>query len=390
MHPPQILIITNYYFAALPFIAISAILEAMNGQKTVVVGLSGGVDSSVSALLLKQQGYKVIGLFMKNWEETTEEGFCHAQQDFEDVTRIAEKIDIPYYSINLAKEYWENVFTQFLEELKAGLTPNPDVLCNREIKFKAFFEKALTLGADSIATGHYCQTARIDGAPRLLRGSDPHKDQSYFLHAINSKALSQTIFPIGHLEKSAVRQLAHTHHLATATKRDSTGICFIGKRKFSDFVSRYIGYSSGPIETLDGTVIGTHQGVAYHTIGQRKGLGIGGPGAAWFVAHKDISRNALIVVQGENHPALFAPALTATDPTWIGPPPPFPLSCTAKVRYRSPDVPCTVHRLDDGNLHVLFDTPQRALTPRQSVVFYDGPTCLGGALIAAPSSPLAK
>ena len=344
--------------------------------------MSGGVDSSVSAFLLKQLGYKVIGLFMKNWEETTSDGLCHSKEDFEDVIRVCEKLDIPYYSVNLTKEYWDGVFAHFLEELKAGLTPNPDVLCNREIKFKAFFEKALSMGADFIATGHYCQKASIDGTPRLLRGLDPLKDQSYFLYAVKAKALNQTLFPIGHLEKSAVRALAKKHNIPTAEKRDSTGICFIGKRKFADFVSQYLGYSPGDIETLDGTVLGQHQGIAYHTIGQRKGLGIGGPGAAWFVVDKDVKRNVLIVAQGENHPALFAPSLTATDIAWIAPSPPaFPLTCTAKVRYRSKDVACTVHQISKGRLRVTFETPQRALTPHQSVVFYDGPVCLGGALI---------
>ena len=361
---------------------ISSIISGMNTQKTVVVGMSGGVDSSVSALLLKQLGYKVIGLFMKNWEETTAEGLCHSRQDFEDVTRVCETLDIPYYSVNLAKEYWDGVFAHFLEELKRGLTPNPDVLCNREIKFKAFFEKALSLGADYIATGHYCQTDSINGSPQLLRGLDPLKDQSYFLYAIKAKVLSQTLFPVGHLEKSAVRALAKKHGIPTAEKRDSTGICFIGKRKFTDFVSKYLGYNPGNIETLKGDVLGEHQGIAYHTIGQRKGLGIGGPGAAWFVVDKDVKRNVVIVAQGENHPALFARALTANDISWIAPTPPsLPLSCTAKVRYRSKDVPCTIRQVSEDHLRVTFETPQRALTPRQSVVFYDGPICLGGAMI---------
>ncbi len=342
--------------------------------------MSGGVDSSVSALLLKQQGFDVIGLFMKNWEETTDEGLCHAQTDFEDVAKVCTHLKIPYYSVNFAKEYWDRVFLRFVDELKKGLTPNPDVLCNKEIKFKAFLNKALTLGADFIATGHYCQTHLCEGGVQLLRGADPLKDQSYFLYAIDPKALEKTLFPIGHLKKERVRTIALEAGLPTANKRDSTGICFIGKRNFTQFLSRYIGYTKGPIETVEGKVIGEHNGIAYHTIGQRHGLGIGGPGEAWFIVGKECARNALIVAQGEGHPSLFASALTATECSWIQGAP-LPLRCTAKVRYRSPDVPCTVQAVDNDRLRITFDAPQRALTPRQSVVFYNGPACLGGALI---------
>lgn len=351
-------------------------------KKTVVVGLSGGVDSSVAALLLKEQGYRVLGLFMKNWEETDANGVCTATQDHEDAALVCEKLNIPFYTVNFTKEYWDNVFAGFLNDLKKGLTPNPDILCNREIKFKAFFQKALTLGADFVATGHYCQVGRKDNFAVLKKGHDPLKDQSYFLHAVPSKTLERVLFPIGHLEKSEVRQLAMSIGLCTAEKRDSTGICFIGKRNFSEFLSKHIGYTPGNIETIDGKVIGTHQGCAYHTIGQRKGLNIGGPGAAWFVVGKEINRNVVIVAQGENHPALFSNQLSADQLTWVsGSPPQFPLQCQAKIRYRTPEHACVVTQSAPGTVDVLFETPQRAITPGQSVVFYDGNICLGGGII---------
>lgn len=350
-------------------------------QKTVVVGMSGGVDSSVSALLLKQQGFRVIGMFMKNWEEKDENGLCRSSQDYADVVKVCEQLDIPYYSVNFVKEYQEHVFSHFLDELKSGYTPNPDILCNREIKFKAFLEKALSLGADFLATGHYC---RIGPSMELLKGLDPNKDQSYFLYTLRSSILQKVLFPIGHLPKSQVRQLAKEHKLATSEKKDSTGICFIGKRDFKEFTGRYLGYQPGNFETLDGKVVGKHDGIAFYTIGQRKGMGIGGPGDAWFVVGKDIARNAVIIEQGQDHPALYRSELIATDLSWVAevPPSPLPYLCAAKVRYRQPEQPCIIEKIEDGKAFVRFLAPQRAVTPRQSIVFYQGDLCLGGGMIA--------
>lgn len=347
-------------------------------MKTVVVGMSGGVDSSVSALLLKQAGYRVIGLFMKNWEEKDERGVCTSTKDYEDVIKVCETLDIPYYSVNFVKEYWDHVFTHFVEELKLGYTPNPDILCNREIKFKCFFDKALQLGADFLATGHYCQTE--NGA--LLKGLDPLKDQSYFLYTLKNEILKKVLFPIGHLEKTTVRALARAHGIPTAEKKDSTGICFIGKRDFKPFISQYISYQKGNFETLDGTVVGRHDGTAYYTIGQRKGLGVGGPGEAWFVVAKDVLRNVVVIEQGSDHPALYKQHIEATDITWVGAPPELPLSCTAKIRYRQADQACTITKIEGDRLFVSFDEPQRSVTPRQSIVFYQGALCLGGGMIA--------
>ncbi len=344
-------------------------------MKKVVVGMSGGVDSSVTALLLKQQGYDVIGLFMKNWEEDNASGHCHAEEDFEDVTRVCEVLDIPYYGINFAKEYKERVFNDFIKEIKLGYTPNPDILCNREIKFDCFLKKALSLGADYLATGHYCQT---DGE-KLQRGADPGKDQSYFLYTLKREKLPKILFPIGHLQKSEVRKIAEEHNLPVAGKKDSTGICFIGKRPFKEFLQQYITDEPGPFITPGGEQVGTHDGICFYTIGQRKGLGLGGPGEPWYVVGK--RDNAVIVAQGENHPTLFSEGLIATDISWIDHE--APKRCTAKVRYRMPDAPCTIEK-EGNNLIVHFDTPQRAVTPRQSIVFYDGDTCLGGAIIQEP------
>jgi len=341
----------------------------------IVVGMSGGVDSAVSALLLKEQGHEVIGLFMKNWEE--EEGACHALEDYEDVVKVCQHLKIPYYSVSFAKEYWENVFSHFLEELKLGFTPNPDILCNREIKFKLLREKALALGAEALATGHYCRT---DGM-LLLKGSDPQKDQSYFLYTLQQEILPTVRFPVGNMEKKTVRALAKKAGLPNAEKKDSTGICFIGKRDFKPFLNRYLPYQKGEFRTLDGTTVGEHDGIAYYTIGQRKGLGIGGPGDAWFVVKKDVAKNIVFIEQGEDHPALYTRELIATEPSWVGTPPAAPFRCKAKVRYRQPDQECTITQIDKERLHVLFDAPQRAVTPRQSIVFYDGDVCLGGALI---------
>ncbi len=344
-------------------------------MKKVAIGMSGGVDSSVSALLLKEQGYQVIALYMKNWEDR--DGSCPGSADYEDVVRVCDTLQIPHYTINFVQEYWNSVFSHFIEELELGYTPNPDVLCNREIKFKALFLKAKELGADFLATGHYAQTQE----GQLLRSIDRDKDQTYFLYTLKKEILKQVLFPVGHLSKQQVRNLAEKHGLATAKKKDSTGICFIGERNFREFLGHYISYKEGPFETLEGKVVGTHQGVAFYTIGQRKGLKIGGPGEAWFVVGKDVKRNVVFVEQGENHPALYRSSLSATDSSWVTETPLFPLRCTAKIRYRQQDQVCTL-LLDEDRLSVFFDQPQRAITPRQAVVFYQGTLCLGGALIA--------
>lgn len=350
--------------------------------QTVVVGMSGGVDSSVAALLLKEQGYNVIGMFMKNWEETDENGACPAAKEFEDVVRICDKISIPYYSVNFAQEYWDHVFTHFLNELKMGHTPNPDILCNREIKFKVLLDKALQLGADFLATGHYCLNQHQETHVNLLKGKDPGKDQSYFLYAISQRALKHALFPIGSLHKSEVREIARKHGLHTSEKKDSTGICFIGKRDFKQFLGQYLPFQKGDFENTSGKKVGQHDGVAYYTIGQRKGLGIGGPGDAWFVVGKDIERNVVVIDQGTDHPALYSMSLTATDFHWLLPNPPTPpFFCKAKIRYRQEDQECCIEALEGDRIEVRFTNPQRAITPRQSIVFYLDEVCLGGAII---------
>lgn len=350
--------------------------------KTVVVGMSGGVDSSVSALLLKEQGYQVIGLFMKNWEETDARGVCKASLEYEDAERVCEQIGIPCYSVNFASEYQESVFQEFLDGLKRGLTPNPDILCNREIKFKVFLEKAKRLGGDFLATGHYCRLERSNGPIRLLKGLDPSKDQSYFLHAVPGAMFENVLFPVGGLDKKEVRAIAKKHQLATSEKKDSTGICFIGKRDFKPFLSQYLGYRKGEFQNLDGTRVGEHDGAAFYTIGQRRGLGLGGEGEAWYVVGKEIQNNIVFVERGENHPALFASELIANQVTWISKAPAsYPFRCQAKIRYRQVDQPCIVTQEEGDSLRVLFDEPQRAITPGQAVVFYDGICCLGGAVI---------
>ncbi len=346
-------------------------------KKTVALGMSGGVDSSLSAALLKEQGFDVIGLFMKNWEEKDETGACQSQKDYEDVLRCADVLNIPVYSINFVEEYRDRVFNSFLKDLKKGLTPNPDILCNREIKFDLFLEKAKTLGAEFLATGHYC---RLGPKKELLKGKDPNKDQSYFLHAVHKKAFENVIFPVGDLIKSDVRKLALKYELPTATKKDSTGICFIGKRNFKDFVSNYLGYAQGPFQTLDGKTVGTHDGAAFYTIGQRKGLGLGGEGDAWYVVQKDIHRNIVFVERGEDHPSLFSSTLLATNLHWLVDTPPS--SCSAKVRYRQSDQSCHLSWIDSQTAKVTFDIPQRAITPGQSIVFYDQDVCLGGGIIS--------
>jgi len=342
----------------------------------IAVALSGGVDSATSLYLLKRAGHDVFGLFMKNWEEEDESGACIAEKDAEDARVVCDRLGVPFYSVNFAKEYWDNVFTHFLKELEHGHTPNPDILCNREIKFKVLFHKAKALGADLLATGHYCQTS--DG--KLLKGQDQGKDQSYFLYTVKKAVLKEVLFPIGHLEKSEVRKIAKEANLPVFNKKDSTGICFIGKRNFREFLEKYIPHEPGDIVTVEGEKVGTHDGIYYYTIGQRKGMGIGGPGDAWFVAGKDKDNRKLIVAQGENHPALLAPTLSATEVSWVDEVPTFPLRCKAKVRYRQVEMPCTVEK-DGDKLMVSFDEDQRAITPRQSVVFYQGEVCLGGAII---------
>ncbi len=341
--------------------------------------MSGGVDSSVTALLLKQQGYRVIGMFMKNWEENDPSHACTATYDFADVIRVAQQIDIPFYSVNFEKEYYDSVFSHFLEELKAGHTPNPDILCNREIKFKLLLEKAKELGADYLATGHYSRIA----AHQLLKAHDSSKDQSYFLYTLQKKLLDNILFPLGELKKTEVRALARQHGLATSEKKDSTGICFIGKRDYRSFLSSYLAFQPGNFEDQDGKIVGRHVGTPYYTLGQRKGLGIGGPGEAWFVIKKDRLRNVVVVAQGAEHPALYSSSLVANELSWVAdePPEPLPFRCSAKIRYRQSDQECTITRIEEDHIFVHFDEPQRAVTPRQSIVFYLGDVCLGGAMI---------
>ncbi len=357
-----------------------------NTHQTVVVGMSGGVDSSVSALMIKMMGYKTIGIFMKNWEEEDENGRCQSEKEYEDVVAVAEQLEIPYFSINFVKEYRDNVFQHFLDEYEAGFTPNPDILCNREIKFKVFFQKARELGADFLATGHYCQ--KRDG--RLIKGKDQGKDQTYFLYTMQAEVLQNVLFPIGGLEKKIVRKMASDFNLATATKKDSTGICFIGERNFKNFLSTYLTEQKGNFVRLDdGKVMGPHDGYCFYTNGQRKGLGLGGPGGPWFVADKDKSTNTVYVVEGEKHPALFCEFLDCDELSWVHDKPVFPLHCMAKIRYRQQDQPCLVTETAQG-LRVEFESPQRAAALRQSIVFYDGDVCLGGAMISKIGPSLFK
>ncbi|MFD0962376.1 tRNA 2-thiouridine(34) synthase MnmA [Paenibacillus chungangensis] len=358
-----------------------------NAETRVVIGMSGGVDSSVAALLLKQQGYDVVGIFMKNWDDTDESGHCTAEEDAEDVRRVCDEIGIPYYTVNFEKQYFDKVFTYFLDEYKKGRTPNPDVMCNREIKFGDFLNKAMELNADYLATGHYARVKRDDnGVTKLLRGVDNGKDQTYFLSALNQRQLGKAMFPIGHLPKPEVRRIAEAAGLHTAKKKDSTGVCFIGERNFKEFLSGYLPAQPGDmIDIRTGELKGRHDGLMYYTLGQRQGLGIGGSGTGepWFVADKDLEKNVLYVVQGEKHPSLYSESLVATDMNWI-----IPLSddegtihCTAKFRYRQPDQEVTVTPGQDGKAYILFKEPQKAITPGQAVVLYDGEVCLGGGRI---------
>lgn len=347
--------------------------------KTVVVGMSGGVDSSVSAFLLKELGYQVIGLFMKSWEEADAQGVCKASIEYQDVERVCEQLAIPCYSVNMVEEYRDRVFADFLSDLKAGLTPNPDILCNREIKFNTFFHKARSLGAAFLATGHYC---RLDAEAHLLKGSDPHKDQSYFLHAVKQAIFRNVLFPVGHLPKDEVRTIARKAKIPTSEKKDSTGICFIGKRDFRPFAARYLGYSPGHFKNLAGEVVGRHEGAAFYTIGQRKGLGLGGEGNAWYVVDKHIEKNEVVVERGADHPSLFSKTLKTSFLSWIAAPPAsYPFRCTAKIRYRQEDQACTLYAEENGVAQVVFDTPQRAITPGQFIVFYEREMCLGGGRI---------
>ncbi len=351
----------------------------------VIVGMSGGVDSSVSALLLLQQGYEVEGLFMKNWDEDDGTEYCTAKDDLADAQSVCDKLGITLHTANFAAEYWDNVFEHFLQEYKAGRTPNPDILCNREIKFKAFLDYALVLGADFIATGHYARKMNHGNSAQLIKGLDNNKDQSYFLHAVGGKEIAKTLFPIGELEKPEVRKLAQQHDLITHNKKDSTGICFIGERRFKDFLQQYLPAQPGDIEDVDGTLMGRHSGLMYHTIGQRQGLGIGGVKGAgeepWYVVDKALDRNVLIIAQGTNHPRLFKQGLRVSSIHWIdNDEPELPYRCMAKTRYRQSDQACQLQASATG-YHVIFDEPQRAITPGQSVVFYQGETCLGGGII---------
>ncbi len=358
----------------------------MTSRKRVVVGMSGGVDSSVAALLLKQQGYDVVGLFMKNWEEDDTDEYCSSRQDLIDAASVADIIGIPLEAVNFSTEYKERVFSQFLVEYKAGRTPNPDVLCNAEIKFKAFLDHAISLGAQHIATGHYAQVREINGLFQLLKAEDGTKDQSYFLYRLNQAQLARTLFPIGHLYKRDVRKIARDHGLPNSAKKDSTGICFIGERPFREFLNRYLPHEPGEIQTSDGVVVGQHIGLMYYTIGQRQGLGIGGTrdgdGEPWFVADKDMARNTLIVVQGHDHPSLFNPRLSAADLTWVSQQVPHCNSVyAAKIRYRQSDAPCSITHLDGDRCDIEFAQPQWAITPGQSVVIYESKVCLGGGVI---------
>lgn len=351
-----------------------------------MIGMSGGVDSSVAALLLLEQGYQVEGLFMKNWEEDDTREHCTAEEDLKDATSVCQQLSIPLHTVNFSAEYWDRVFEYFLAEYRAGRTPNPDVMCNKEIKFKAFLDYALELGADLIATGHYARIDRQDSQLKMLKGVDHNKDQTYFLYTLGQEQLGKSLFPIGELEKSEVRRLATQHGFSNHAKKDSTGICFIGERNFREFLQRYLPAQPGEIRTPDGEVIGEHQGLMYYTLGQRQGLGIGGKQDAgeepWYVVDKDLQHNILVAAQGQDHPLLYRSELDAIDLHWVaGRPPAVPLQCQAKSRYRQPDQPCTITRLEDNCCHVIFSTPQRAITPGQSVVFYQRDECLGGGII---------
>ena len=361
-------------------------------KQRVIVGLSGGVDSSVAAFLLKRQGYDVVGLFMKNWEDDDTDTYCSSRQDFLDAISVADVLDIPIEAANFSVEYKDRVFSHFLSEYRAGRTPNPDILCNAEIKFKAFLDHAKQLGADYIATGHYAQLKQYNGKIQLLKGEDGTKDQSYFLYRLNQQQLANTLFPIGHLFKREVRKIAQEQKLPNFSKKDSTGICFIGERPFREFLSQYLPPEPGEIQTPDGKVVGEHTGLMYYTLGQRQGLGIGGSregsNEPWFVSAKKMGQNILVVVQGHDHPDLLRPSLSAMDLTWIsGQEPHCNWVYAAKTRYRQPDAACAITHINDNNCQIEFAQSQWAVTPGQSVVVYESNVCLGGGIITNQTDP---
>lgn len=358
-------------------------------KKRVVIGMSGGVDSSVSAWLLKEQGYEVIGLFMKNWEDDDDSEYCSTREDWIDAVSVADVVGVDIEAVNFAAEYKDRVFAEFLREYQAGRTPNPDVLCNAEIKFKAFLDHAMKLGADYIATGHYARVREVKGEFQLLKALDASKDQSYFLHRLNQAQLANTLFPLGEIHKTEVRKIAEQLQLPNAKKKDSTGICFIGERPFREFLNRYLSYKPGPMQTPEGEVIGQHVGLSFYTLGQRKGIGIGGikshqnaDGSSdpWFVAKKDVVNNTLYVVQGHDHPWLLSSQLEAAQVSWIAGHAPAIEQLSAKTRYRQPDMACRFTG-NDTQFQLHFNDPQWAVTPGQSAVLYDGDVCLGGGII---------
>jgi len=355
-------------------------------KETVFVGLSGGVDSAVATLLLQQQGYQVEALFMKNWEEDDSSEYCSAAEDLADAQQVADRLGVKLHTVNFSGEYWDHVFEHFLAEYRAGRTPNPDIICNKEIKFKAFLDYALKLGADKIATGHYARIRERNGQFQLLRGLDNNKDQSYFLHAIGQPQLAKSLFPIGELQKSKVREIAAAAGFENHNKKDSTGICFIGERKFKDFLETYLPANPGEIQTPEGELIGQHHGLMYYTLGQRQGLGIGGKKERgeepWYVLDKDLTHNILIAGQGHNHPLLFRNSLICHKPFWtLGATPELPIQLSAKTRYRQQDIACRLEEYSESELEVIFAEPVRAITPGQSVVFYQDEVCLGGGVI---------
>ncbi len=362
-------------------------------KKRVVIGMSGGVDSSVSAWLLKEQGYEVIGLFMKNWEDDDDSEYCSTREDWIDAVSVADVLGIDIEAVNFAAEYKDRVFAEFLREYQAGRTPNPDVLCNAEIKFKAFLDHAMKLGADYIATGHYARVREVNGEFQLLKALDASKDQSYFLHRLNQAQLANTLFPLGEIQKTEVRKIAEQLQLPNAKKKDSTGICFIGERPFREFLNRYLSYQKGDMKTPEGELIGQHVGLSFYTLGQRKGIGIGGikshqnsdgSSDAWYVARKDVEKNTLYVVQGHDHPWLLSSSLEAAQASWVAGHAPASAKLSAKTRYRQPDMACHFSG-DHAQFELSFDQAQWAVTPGQSAVLYDGDICLGGGIINSSS-----
>ena len=365
------------------------------GKKRVVIGMSGGVDSSVAAWMLKEQGYEVIGLFMKNWEDDDDAEYCSTRQDWLDAASVADVIGVDIEAVNFSAEYKDRVFAEFLREYQAGRTPNPDVLCNAEIKFKAFLDHAMTLGADLIATGHYARVRQRGGKFELLKALDASKDQSYFLHRLNQQQLSRTLFPLGEINKTEVRAIAERLALPNAKKKDSTGICFIGERPFREFLNRYLSYQPGPMRTAEGVLVGEHVGLSFYTLGQRKGIGLGGMKShknkggdsdPWYVAKKDIDNNTLYIVQGHEHPWLLSAQLEARQTSWVAGHAPTARQLSAKTRYRQADMACRFSA-GEGEFSLLFDTPQWAVTPGQSAVLYDGEVCLGGGIIDGENPP---